>query len=315
MELQQTNIFDKGALIFFSTPSWGAKKQIKKKVYIDNTNPDWISSQKDLIDREIIKQIGNTMNKARSYVSTLSLPFPVIGRSKRTNRMQRVIMRSTYFVPYEMIPEIEKNLQKFQDDVFELVAQISDPNTYEKLKQEAKEELGDNWREGDYPENLQSRFDFMWSFFEIAAPDSKTLKKINPKMYEEEKLRWQQQMNEAREFMITSLREEFLELVKHMSEMLSNPQHVLHKNLLPNFLEMTNVIKNKNCFDDEELKRIIELAEGIATKTNIDLLKDSELLRDNVAKQFEIIKEKVEQGVVKRTRRLVLGGVRAVGGN
>ena len=74
------NLFEKGCLVQLSASVWGATRKIKPEQLTDLTvSSEWLRASKKLVDPEALKPIAKVINKAQSYVTGVSLPFPIKG--------------------------------------------------------------------------------------------------------------------------------------------------------------------------------------------------------------------------------------------
>ena len=96
-------MFEKGCLVQLSIGVWRATRKIDKNKLAQMTdNHEWLTATKKLVDPEALKPVQKIGNSARSYLVSVSLPFPLHG---------------LLFVPRELISQVDERLQVIQDGI------------------------------------------------------------------------------------------------------------------------------------------------------------------------------------------------------
>ena len=94
------NMFEKGCLIQLSISKWGGVKKIDNNKLAEMIEAhEWLTATKKLVDPESLKPICKVGNAARSYLTSVSLPFPIQGM---------------VFIPKEMITRVDNRLEEFK---------------------------------------------------------------------------------------------------------------------------------------------------------------------------------------------------------
>jgi len=254
------NLFEKGCLVQLSIGVWRAAKKIDHRKLAQMTEShEWLSATKKLIDPEALKPIAKIGNSARSYLKCVSLPFPLNGM---------------VFVPKEMINMIDEKLQEFKDEFhMALDGFIQD---YDYLRTIANGRLGELFNELDYPVDIRQKFSFVWRFVVLDVPNGNA-GILSPEVYEREKEKFVQTMEEARELAIQSLREEFASMVTRISERFTTgpdgKPKVFKNSTVNSFYEYFETFKERNIFKDEDLAELVSQAQSILSGTTPDTLR------------------------------------------
>ena len=143
----------------------------------------------------------------------------------------------------------------FQDKVEAFIG------TYELAIAEAKRNLGTLFNEADYPADISSKFKFEWRFLTLDIPGRGSI--LSPEVYEREKVKFLEMMEEARTMSAVALREEFADIVDSLVERLNsgNGQPKTIKSSMFNKLhEFIVDLTTKNIFDDEKLMELANIA-------------------------------------------------------
>ena len=286
------NIFEMGCLIQLSTSVWGARRKIKTGQITDMAGAnEWLSTHKKLIDPCALKPIQKVASAARGYLSGVSLPFPINGM---------------LFVPKEMISRVDKELYRFKS---EFDSKIEDfVSRYDELREVAVVYLGDLFNETDYPVDIRSKFSFAWRFIVLDVPNGKA-GVLSPEVYEREKTKFVQTMEEARELAIVSLREEFSSMIKRVTERFTNghgtKSKIFKNGTVNNFYEFFETFRERNIFRDSELAELVDQAEAILGGKTAETIRSNDQLKDHI-REGMVEMEKSMENILSRPRRRIV---------
>ncbi len=286
------NIFEMGCLIQLSTSIWGARRKIKTGQITDMAGAnEWLSTHKKLIDPCALKPIQKVANAARGYLSGMSLPFPINGM---------------VFVPKEMISRVDKELCRFES---EFNSKIEDfVSRYDELREVAVVYLGDLFNETDYPVDIRSKFSFAWRFIVLDVPNGNS-GVLSPEVYEREKTKFVQTMEEARELAIVSLREEFSSMIKRVTERFTNghgtKSKIFKNGTINNFYEFFETFRERNIFRDTELAELVDQAEAILGGKTAETIRSNDQLKDHI-REGMVEMEKSMENILSRPRRRIV---------
>ena len=286
------NIFEMGCLIQLSTSVWGARRKIKTGQITDMAGAnEWLSTHKKLIDPCALKPIQKVANAARGYLSGVSLPFPINGM---------------LFVPKEMISRVDKELYRFKS---EFDSKIEDfVSRYDELREVAVVYLGDLFNETDYPVDIRSKFSFAWRFIVLDVPNGNA-GVLSPEVYEREKTKFVQTMEEARELAIVSLREEFSSMIKRVTERFTNghgtKSKIFKNGTVNNFYEFFETFRERNIFRDSELAELVDQAEAILGGKTAETIRSNDQLKDHI-REGMVEMEKSMENILSRPRRRIV---------
>ena len=286
------NIFEMGCLIQLSTSIWGARRKIKTGQITDMAGAnEWLSTHKKLIDPCALKPIQKVANAARGYLSGMSLPFPINGM---------------VFVPKEMISKVDAELDRYKS---EFNSKIEDfVSRYDELREVAVVYLGDLFNETDYPVDIRSKFSFAWRFIVLDVPNGNS-GVLSPEVYEREKTKFIQTMEEARELAIVSLREEFSSMIKRVTERFTNghgtKSKIFKNGTINNFYEFFETFRERNIFRDTELAELVDQAEAILGGKTAETIRSNDQLKDHI-REGMVEMEKSMENILSRPRRRIV---------
>ncbi|MBW1781266.1 MAG: hypothetical protein JRL30_11055 [Deltaproteobacteria bacterium] len=287
------NIFEMGCLIQLSSSVWGARRKIKTDQITNMTGAnDWLSTHKKLVDPCALKPIFKIVNAARGYLSGVSLPFPINGM---------------VFVPKEMISRVDEELNRFKTDFDDSVTAFI--NRYDHLREVAMVYLGDLFNETDYPVDIRSKFSFAWRFIVLNVPNGNS-GVLSPEVYEREKTKFVQTMEEARELAIVSLREEFSGMIKRITERFANGSgtkpKIFKNGTINNFYDFFETFRERNIFRDHELAELVDQAEAILGGKTAEAIRSNEQLKEQVRSGMAAVEKSMEEIFSQPRRRIVM---------
>jgi hypothetical protein len=271
---------------------WRAARKIKPEQLSEMAvSHEWFTATKKLVDPDSLKPINSVVNSARSYLSGVSLPFPIQGM---------------VFVPKEMISRVDGKLEEFKGEFNSTVEGFL--GEYDQLREVASVQLGELFNEMDYPVDVKGKFAFMWRFLILEVPNGKT-GILAPEVYEREKHKFIQTMEEARELAIQSLRENFAGMISRITERFSNGDaskpKIFKNGTVNNFYEFFETFKERNIFRDDQLAELVERAKAILGGQSAEFIRSSDQLKDHIRAGMTEV-EKAMAEILSMPRRKVI---------
>ena len=286
------NMFEKGCLVQLSASVWGATRKIDPGKITDViTSQQWLTASKKLVDPDALKPIKKVVTTSRSYLSGVSLPFPIQGM---------------LFVPKETIVKVDDRLGGFKRDFNQGVESFM--QSYDELRKTAIMCLGELFNELDYPVDLRSKFSFIWRFVVLDVPNGNTAL-LAPEVYEREKEKFVQTMEQARELAVESLRTEFADLTKRITDRFTtgpNGKPKVFKNAtVHNFYEFFETFKERNIFRDEQLAELVNHAKAILGGCSAEKIRSNDQLKEHIKNGMSEV-ENAMADILSRPRRKII---------
>ena len=204
MEEDYQNVFQKACLIQLSTGIWMGSKMLDQTLMTKvSQNSEWLRGRKFLINPELLGPLHTSAHQARNLVQQYSLPFPIT---------------SLYLIPKESLAFVDERLA-YQKALFQEKTKAF-IGTYELAISEAKKNLGNLFNAMDYPVDITSKFKFEWRFLTLDIPGKGSI--LSPEVYEREKGKFLDMMEEARTMSAVALREEFADIVTSLVDKLNS---------------------------------------------------------------------------------------------
>jgi hypothetical protein len=288
-------VFELGTLCIFETHNWQATKKISgdafKELFKDEEDLDWIKSTKQLIDKTELKDLNSLISKFRTEIDSVALPFPI---------------EAFRFIAKDEVEALSKCLTEIKREI-EVKAEKLDEK-FDSLIAFAKKKLDKKglFNRKDYPKNIKERFGVKFRFLEMRVPGE--MQKFSPNVYKEEMEKYRQLMKQTRDEAVIFLREAFLEIVEHITGVLTGDdgQQVIRQDQLDKLDVFFHEFQTKNVFKDTELNNIIKEAKDTMFGINAKDLRTSEALRKAIAKNMEKVENSIEKSITKFKRSISL---------
>jgi len=291
--LVMENMFEKGCLVQLSISKWGGVKKINDNQLAEMIEThEWLTATKKLVDPESLKPICKVGNSARTYLTSISLPFPIQGM---------------VFIPKEMITRVDQKLEGFKTEFNQTVTTFLDD--YDKLRETAMVYLGDLFNEVDYPVHVEKKFSFAWRFIILDVPNGKS-GILSPEIYEREKEKFIQTMEEARTMAIESLREEFGSMVERITERFTQSgdgkPKVFKNATVESFYEFFETFKERNIFRDQQLDELVERAQAVLGGVSAESIRTNADLKENIRAGMAEVEGVMAVALARPRRKIVM---------
>lgn len=234
------------------------------------------------------KDVVSILGDATRYWQSVSVPYPEDG--------VRLIRKSSVS---EFVDQMAKYRIELASAVVELDAAL------ELIKAERREALGQLFNPADYPETFADSFDLSWSF-PVLEP-SEHLKKISPKLYEEERSRVNAEFTKAIAMAEEAFATELKKLLEQVANKIANKadtkKAVLDEKVFAKLKTFVDRFKSLNCGSNAELQQLVEQAQGLVGGS---VGSKGKLALEDVASEFGKLSQNVDEVVVIKSRKVFL---------
>lgn len=255
----------------------------------------FLSAGKKLLDTRhpAYRAVTAVRGKVQALWKERTTPFPEPGI--------RLIRR-------QEIPAFDAQMRDLRTSLAAAVAQLDE--RYGELKTIAHQRLGSLYNPADYPETLVGLFGVEWDYPPTEPPEY--LLELAPAIFEQECARVASRFEEAVRLTEQAFLEEFSGLVSHLCERLTGDtgeRKVFRDSAVGNLAEFFERFRQLNVGSSEELDRLVEQAQRVVRGVDAQDLRDSNVLRGQVALQLSAVQASLDGMMVNRPRRRVLRGV------
>ena len=291
------DVFQRACLIQLTTAVWQGSRQIDQHLLekINPDNSDWLRGRKYLIDPEILLPVRSIAGQARNAVARQSCSFPIL---------------SVYLIPKDNLAKMDDQLQAFQAQFDAEVNRFE--AVYADARYQARQVLGKLFDVADYPIDIRSKFRFQWRFIALGIPGQNQI--LSPEMYEREKVKFQEMMEETRNVAVSALREEFAQvlesLVKKLQTNNGEKPKKLSDSMFTRLEEFLGDVSVKNIFRDEKLDELTQHARHIIASAAVGNLNSNDnFMRRRIEREVNRLQFAVEEAIEDMPRRKIrMGG-------
>lgn len=283
--------FKKACLVQLATSCWIGTKNINQSLMGNlGSSPDWLKGKKLLVNPELLGPIKTSIQQARKLLTRYALPFPMAG---------------LHLVPKDSLDEIDNRLEMLKSDFWSKVETFA--TFYNDAREEAKAALGDLFSETDYPQSIKDKFRFTWSYIVLDTPAKSSF--LSPDVYAREKQKFQDLMAETRELAMAALREEFGEIINHLSDKITSNDKpkIIRSNMTNRINEFLDGFSDRNLFQDDKLSAMVEAARGLVKTINSNTygVMHNDVLRQKFTKDFTTLKASIDAAIEEMPRRRI----------
>jgi len=252
-----------------------------------------LSASKLILDTKnpAYRAVAGVRSDASSYWRTVTLPFPEAG---------------IRLLPQNSLGLFANTMQTYRERLGEAARELS--AKYDAIKSEAQRRFGSLFNPADYPSTLNGLFDMEWSVVPIEPPQY--LVALNPEVFQQEQARVRERFESAVELAEQAFATELQRLTAHLAERLTGlhdgQPKVFRDSAVENLREFFERFRRLNIRSSPELDALVEQAQQTITGIEPQTLRDSNRLRQMVARDFEQIQASVGELLVDRPRRNIL---------
>ena len=258
-----------------------------------HADSELLSASKFILDTKnpAYRAVAAVRSEASGYWRTVTLPFPEAGI--RLLPQNSLGMFATTMQAYR---------ERLQQAATDLAAQ------YDTMKSEAERRLGTLFNASDYPQTLDGLFDLEVSYPTIEPPAY--LVSLHPEVYQQEQARVRERFENAVELAEQAFGTELQRLSAHLAERLTGlhdgQPKVFRDTAVENLREFFSRFRQLNIRSNPELDELVNQAQQVVSGIEPQTLRDSNRLRQMVARDFEQIQASVGELLVDRPRRNIL---------
>lgn len=263
-----------------------------------HADQEFLSASKLILDTRnpTYRNVARVRTEASSYWRSVTLPFPEPG---------------VRLLNQNLLGHFASTMQTYRERLQEAARDLA--GEYDQMKSEAQRRLGALFNPSDYPASLDGLFDLEVSYPTIEPPGY--LMALHPDVYQAEQARVRERFESAVELAEQAFATELQRLTAHLAERLTGlhdgQPKIFRDSAVENLREFFERFRRLNIRSSSELDALVEQAQQTITGIEPQTLRDSNRLRQMVARDFEQIQASVGELLVDRPRRNILrrGGV------
>ena len=248
--------------IMFISLDMGLPRQTRKVNAQADIDANRLRASAKLYSGEAFDNIKSFDAETRNMLLGLAIQIPAC-------------FRGSYVLPYNMIDQATTLLNQRFSERRDLIENFI-ATDYERECEAARLALRDSFREGDFPrpDVLRRYFVMEWSIFQMTVPDS-----LPGDVYEQERAKFQTQLNDVFVQCRAALRESLADLVAHLADRLAPDPDGSRKRLCSSTVEQLreflDTVNARDVTSDDAIKALSEQARVVLGNYSADDLKSS----------------------------------------
>lgn len=182
-------------------------------------------------------------------------------------------------------------------------------NAYETRRDETITRLKSQYSAADYPGRAEyaSKFYFEWTWVSFDTPTR--LKAISAAFFEQEREKWQAQLQSVADECRQAMRAGLQELVEHMVDRLTpnadGKPKKFKSSLVTNMQEFLNTFELRDVTDDAELAEVVKRARAVMQGVDADVLRGDALVRQSMVGKLSELKAAIDPMVIEVADRAI----------
>jgi hypothetical protein len=290
VDTQGANLARETVCIAVSFGLLGNSKKVANSAVEVDADKSLIKVSKQLLESKELDAIRKADGELRRYLYDMCLPFDI----------------GIYLLPVKLIPMVDNKLRQYQGDREILVENFL--AVYSSLCRTAEENLRSLFNPRDYPPEsvVRSKFSFQWRYISFGTPEA--LKAISAGMFEEERTKAAQRMEEASSEITAVMRSTMAELVSHLRDRLTpgadGKPKILRDTAVTNLTDFLKTFDLRNVTNDTDLAETVAKCRKILADTpDMEVLRNVASYRAKVQSDMNAISQELDKLVAEKPSR------------
>lgn len=267
----ESTLRERALLVRFSIGRWygsGADEEVVSEIRVaKNATGEIGSFTKRLMKREHLLEINRVTAKARQYHKLLTLPWG--------DGDTRILNVASF-------REYKEHMTKYEGEFFAAVDDFM--KKYPELVQAEKKNLGDLWRESDYPHPDRMRASFRFGLSVDILSDAKDMRiNLSAEQAEEIRREIEQRMHEALAGTVSDVYARIAEQLDAIKERLDDPDTRLQTKLFEKLEQVITLLPRLNLANDPKLNKLGADIRRELIGTAVSSLRDSPSTRQQTS--------------------------------
>lgn len=287
---QGANLARETVCIAVSFGLLGNSRKVANSAVEVDADKNLIKVSKTLLESKELDAIRKADGELRRYLYDMCLPFDI----------------GIYLLPVKLIPMVDTKLREYQAARTGLVETFI--AAYASLCQTASENLRSLYNPRDYPSEsiVRSKFSFQWRYISFGTPEA--LKAISEGMFESEREKAAQRMEEASSEITAVMRSTMAELVSHLRDRLTpgadGKAKILRDTAVTNLTDFLKTFDLRNVTNDEQLAQAVASCKRILSDVpDMDVLRNVASYRSKVQADMSAVSAELDKLVAEKPSR------------
>jgi hypothetical protein len=288
-------LFKNAVIVCLKRHKWGNVKKIPQEVIeqmTDGVVKDMVRATKDLIAKDAMKDYMYYFNRSRNIVLRYATTIPGIDGMYLINKN----------VAMKLAKELTECIEKAK------VAADEIGERYPEYREAAKVVLEAQglFNLSDYPASIRDKFGISYNFLTIGVSDA--ISEFDPEFYAQERAKWGNLMDEARNEAILFWREALQELLNDTADILSGTgdKKRICQNKVDKFEELEKMFQERKIFSDPDLEKLLKISTNLMKGTDAAYLRDNPSAKMDKSAQLKKIKDTLAANTESFKRTVLL---------
>ncbi len=275
-------------LISVTNTGFGNTRKVDIKALNPDASDEMITATKKLLDADEIRAMNLAQAKAVDAVRKLGVPATSI------------LKKGTYAVDPRRVKDAWEIVTTCENETLPPLKEYF-REAYPRLKEEAKEKLGEFFDEYQYPsaEEICSKYHINAKIFTMALPDPRVMKtQITDSFFAEARDQAQSDMASFLDEVKAALRGEMLEFVKSIEDIMTprpdGGRKKIYDTTIDKLLQFISDFSCRNFANDSSLQDVVKLCDEALAGKSIGRLKSSKYARESLKEGMEKARKQLE---------------------
>ena len=273
----------------------GVSRKVEKNRVETTADKQLVTLSKRLFKSDTYQRITRIQHQARSYVLSRAIETGLRG--------------AVYALPTAFVSEVEDKLSEYVEAMKVEVATLCG-EWPELIEVTAREQLGDLYREGDYPTvgQVAQSFSIEWSYLATDVPGE--LADISSGVFQREREKLEREFEKATEYTKAIMRRTCLEFVTAFHGQLqpadptAKKKRPIHSTTLNKLVDFMQTFSVRNIAADDEMSAAITTMKALLSGVTVKQLRGSETFKGcvekHISKTVALVAELVEDCPVRQ---------------
>ena len=286
-----TDLVNNTLFLSINFGSLGNSRKVGEDVLNTEADHSFFKVSKTLLDSPELRAITKADAKLRIWIKNVCHPFE----------------KGIVLVPYALVERVTAKLQEYRIERNALVDEFV--KAYPALQRQAKQNLGSQYRDKDYPksEYVKNVFRFGYTLTTVVVPGE--LRNVSEKLFLDEKKHREEQFKVASEEITKLMRETLYKLVSSLQEKLEpteeGKRRVVKQNGLNKMQAFFDIFDLKNVTNDVQLDALVRQARELLDGTTAERIRSDEELSTKIHDGMQDITTKLVALIGEEPGRMI----------
>ena len=294
LDVTVTEVTENAMLLVLNLYSFGISRKLRSDAVAKEHGgkEKRFRSQKTILESREVDDIKSFDGFTKKFINNLCLPFELPGF-----RM----------IPNSSVAEAEEYLMVRLDKREELIGKMLD--AYPDLKAKDKIDLGDAFKEHDYPSVAQVReeYSMRWRFLTFTTPGN--LKQLNRALWERERERSAKMWADNAKLADAFLHGTMSKIVNHMIDKITGKgdgkKWVFYSSTIDNVNQFLKTFDPRNINNNGELSELAKRLKDAMEGVDVDDIKKRKNVREHIELEFSKVKRHLDSMIIARPTRMI----------